>query len=52
MSWIYVLVSILKIMKSKPPPLFLIFYGHHIDNTRDSHCAMSQEQDGGGGGVQ
>jgi hypothetical protein len=34
-------------MKSELPPLFPIFYGHHTDNSRDSHCDLSDEEDGG-----
>jgi hypothetical protein len=36
-------------MKLKPPLLFSKFYGHLMDNSRDSHCALSEEEDGGGG---
>jgi hypothetical protein len=38
-----------KKMKSKPPPppLFPIFYGHRTDNSHDSHCALSKEEEGG-----
>jgi hypothetical protein len=45
MAWIYLLDSIPKKMKSKPPPLFQ-FFGHR-DNNHDSHCALSEEEEGG-----
>jgi hypothetical protein len=47
MVWIYVLESIPRKMKSKHPPLFPIYYGHRTDNSRDSHCALSEEEEGG-----
>jgi hypothetical protein len=47
MTWIYLLELIPKKMKSKPPRPFPIFYGHYTDNSRDSHCALSEEEEGG-----
>jgi hypothetical protein len=46
MTWIYLLESIPKKMKIKPPPPFPIFYDHHIDNSHDSHYDLSEEEDG------
>jgi hypothetical protein len=34
-------------MKSKSPLIFPIFYGHRTDNSHDSHCALSEEEEGG-----
>jgi hypothetical protein len=47
MPWIYPLESISQKMKSKPPPIFPIFYGHHTDNSHNSQCALSEEEEGG-----
>jgi hypothetical protein len=33
-------------MKSEPPPLFPIFYDHRMNNNRNSHCALSEEEGG------
>jgi hypothetical protein len=38
-------------MKSKPPPLSPFFYGHRMDNSHNSHYALSEEEEGGGGTV-
>jgi hypothetical protein len=45
MTWIYLLESIPKKMKSKPPPLFPNFYGHRTGNSRDLHCTLSKEEE-------
>jgi hypothetical protein len=33
-------------MKSKPPPSFSIFLGHHRDTVVTSHCALSKQEEG------
>jgi hypothetical protein len=47
MAWIYLLQSIHKKWNQNLPPLFPIFYDHSTDNSHDSQCAMSEEEDGG-----
>jgi hypothetical protein len=44
---IYLLELIPQKMKSKHPPLFPNFYGHHTDNSHDSHWALSEDEEGG-----
>jgi hypothetical protein len=46
MKWIYLLESIPK-NEIKTSPLFPIFYSYHMDNSRDSHCVRSEEEEGG-----
>jgi hypothetical protein len=47
MTWIYLLESITKKMTSKPPPSFSNFLCYRMDNSRDSHCSLSKEEEGG-----
>jgi hypothetical protein len=47
MTWFYLLESIPNKMETKPPPLFSIFLAIVRTNSRDSHWAMSEEEEGG-----
>jgi hypothetical protein len=44
MVWIYLLQSIPKKMKSKPPPTFSIFLATIWRNNHDLHCALSEKE--------
>jgi hypothetical protein len=47
MAWIYLLESIPKKRKSKPPPSYSNFLWPPYDNRHNSHCALSEEEEGG-----